>query len=95
MVRLMTTTPDSLPEQNMRTRGTLLERARALTDVVDARDRQMVADEWVVKRVQLAREIGCSWSEIAEVFGITRSAAFQRYAHLPPAGYIRPVGPRP
>lgn len=89
MMRCMTT--NETETQNVK--GTLIERARALSDVIDARDRQLVADEWLVKRVQQAREIGCSWSDIAEVFGITKSAAFQRYASLPPVGYIRSIGP--
>lgn len=69
-------------------RGSQIERGQAMTKLVEAREKQLRADEWVVKRVQEARAIGCSWSDIAEVFGITRSATYQRYGHLPPVGWI-------
>jgi len=31
--------------------------------------------------VAAAREHGCSWAEIADLLGVTRASAWQRYAH--------------
>ena len=51
-----------------------------------ARDLSTTADAALQAAVDLARGAGVSWSEIGDVLGTSRQAAFQRFGH--------PVDPR-
>lgn len=51
-------------------------RLRVLARVVS------VASDAVVDQVQYDRDTGRSWAQIGDDLGITRQAAYQRYAHI-------------
>lgn len=51
-----------------------LDAARRLREAADALEQEAV---------QAAREAGCTWTEIARVFGMTKQAAQQRFRPRP------------
>lgn len=57
----------------------LAQQGNALRDI---REINHIALQASIARVQLvarARELGCSWSQISEVLGVSKQAAWQRY----------------
>ena len=52
----------------------------ALKRVDQADERLTRAREDLDAAVRAARNIGCSWQQIADLFGLTRQAAQQRFA---------------
>lgn len=66
-----------------------VERAEMLLKLRDSVDIARKADLYVLKYVQDCRSAGVPWSQIGEVFGVSKSAAYQRFAHAPKVGYIK------
>lgn len=58
-----------------------IEPGDALNDLAGARDRVKRAEGDVVEQVREARRNGKSWHDIGKVFGISRQAAWEAYAH--------------
>lgn len=52
---------------------------RTLTAVGTARILSSLADEALLRLVELARSEGFTWEQIGDVVGTTRQAAFQRF----------------
>lgn len=67
-----------------------------LTRLADARDALAAAEQGLRDAVAAARDAGHTWQDVADVLGVTRQAAFKRFAHPvdPHTGeHVNPVPP--
>jgi hypothetical protein len=60
--------------------GAELNRQNALAGLRDALGEVNAAEQKVVRIMAAARELGATWQQIGDVLGISRQAAWERFA---------------
>jgi hypothetical protein len=80
---LRTATEDDMAAERLRTVASALAWTRAVRHLDDDTACQR-ADDQLAAAVSAARDAGLTWGTIANVLGVARGNAYQRYRHRPP-----------